>query len=147
MAVTIIYTTVKTLAMPVVCLKTEDGCEPTSPRRRNYAFLNWLNTLNVFQYFALIFSLSLRWTWPLNWTRYTSFLFLFNLDLWEFVKVISGAWQSSRDNLVPTSDVPFGYMWVSLQSTTTTIKLLSPVSWNKISHIVMHSCVIVLATI
>ena len=33
-----------------------------------------------------ILSLSLRWPWPENWVRYTSWTFVFNLDAWELAK-------------------------------------------------------------
>ncbi len=46
---------------------------------------------------AVLQSLSLRWPWPENWLKNMNFLFLFNLDVWEFMVIHSnGTYQSTQ---------------------------------------------------
>ncbi|XP_039259415.2 uncharacterized protein LOC120335862 isoform X1 [Styela clava] len=85
--------------------------EQTYPGRKPMIIDAVCHIIEYFQYFALIQSLSLRWTWPLTWTTSASFMFFFNLDLWEFTKVASGAWQASRNYIVPSANVPFNFKW------------------------------------
>ena len=63
-----------------------------------------LTILSYLQIHALINSLALNWTFPENYTQKSSFLFIFNLDIWELAKVNSGyVAQSSRPT--PSKDV------------------------------------------
>jgi len=49
-----------------------------------------LTIINYVQVYALIASLALTWTFPESYTKNTYWVFLFNLDVWEFAKVASG---------------------------------------------------------
>ena len=68
-----------------------------------------------FQLFALLQSLSLRWTWPIEWTRNFSFVFIFNLDFWELAKLATeNAYIPARDYLVPSAAIPINFRLVHL---------------------------------
>ena len=45
-----------------------------------------LTVISYLQVHALINSLALKWTFPEDYTKKSSFLLLFNLDVWEFAK-------------------------------------------------------------
>ncbi|XP_050403384.1 uncharacterized protein LOC126819417 [Patella vulgata] len=70
--------------------------------------------LEFFQIWALIQSMSLKWTYPFSWLQSTNFIFFVNLDFWEFVKVNSGAFKGIQNYNPPSSDVPFSYNYVLL---------------------------------
>ena len=63
------------------------------------------------QIFALILAMGERWGYPGNFVRYASFTFLFNLDIWELTKVISGAYQGPPrlDTFLASSAVGMQY--------------------------------------
>lgn len=66
--------------------------------------------LQYLQLLALLQSLALRWTWPLQWLRHTNFLFLFNLDVWEFSKIQSnGTYESAQGHYTPSVHMPLSY--------------------------------------
>ncbi|CAK8681361.1 uncharacterized protein LOC143461099 [Clavelina lepadiformis] len=69
-----------------------------------------LFVVEYLQMFALLQSLSLRWTWPFTWVNAFSFLFIFNLDAWELSKLASGSYIEARDRYVPSADIPINYM-------------------------------------
>lgn len=53
-----------------------------------------------------------RWGLPRDFVRYASFTFLFNLDVWEFVKVmISGAYMGpiNLDTFIASDDIGIDY--------------------------------------
>lgn len=45
--------------------------------------------LELLQVLALLQAMSLKWFWPKSWVKNTNFIFLFNMDIWEFIKVCS----------------------------------------------------------
>lgn len=49
------------------------------------------------QIFAVFLVLSERWSWPLDWIKETSFLLLFNLDIWEFRKINEGHYETASN--------------------------------------------------
>lgn len=59
--------------------------------------------LSYIQYYALIASLSLTWTFPKSYTQATYWLFLFNLDIWEFAKIFGGEYKAYRDYATPSN--------------------------------------------
>jgi MFS family permease len=66
--------------------------------------------LETLQFFALLQSLSFRWAWPLDWLRNFSFVFAFNLDIWEMVKIsTNGTYKSVKFYNTPSADVPIEY--------------------------------------
>jgi len=64
-----------------------------------------LIVVSYIQYYALIGSLSLTWTFPKSYTEATYWLFLFNFDIWEFAKIFGGEYQANRDFGTPSSGV------------------------------------------
>ena len=78
----------------------------------NDAFLLLLHFL---QMWAILQSLSLRWTWPNNWLKATNFIFLFNLDVWEFIKVHeNNTYQNVQGYFTPTASLPINYWYILL---------------------------------
>ncbi|XP_064625710.1 uncharacterized protein LOC135486661 [Lineus longissimus] len=66
--------------------------------------------LEALQFFALIQSLSFRWAWPVDWLNSFSFLFAFNLDIWEMVKIsTNGTYKSVKFYNTPSGAVPLEY--------------------------------------
>ncbi len=61
------------------------------------------------QVFGLVLSMSLSWPWPLDWIEGASFVFVFNLDLWELVKV-SSVYEGQTHAFEKPSTVPFHYL-------------------------------------
>lgn len=61
------------------------------------------------QIFALILAMSERWGYPFDFIKEVYYVFLVNLDVWEFVKVNSEAYSGSTTSYVKTSNLPFGY--------------------------------------
>lgn len=63
--------------------------------------------------FALLQSLSLRWPWPIEWLKPFSFVFIFNLDIWELAKLnTENAYVNAQDYLVDSAAVPINYRLV-----------------------------------
>ena len=70
------------------------------------------------QIFALILTLGERWGLPRDFVRYASFTFIFNLDIWEFTKVmLSGAYNGPINlNIFIESDkigIDYGYYLIA----------------------------------
>ena len=66
------------------------------------------------QIFALILAMGERWGLPRDYVRYTSFTFIFNLDIWEFSKVmISGAYKGpiNLDTFIASESVGIDYSY------------------------------------
>ena len=63
--------------------------------------------------FALILSLSLGWAWPQVWIQGTSFLFLLNFDLWEFIKVQT-VYTGQQQAFPDPAQLPFSYLGLSI---------------------------------
>ena len=64
------------------------------------------------QIFALILTMGERWGFPRDFVRYASFTFLFNLDIWEFVKVmVSGAYKGpiKLNTFIASKDIGIDY--------------------------------------
>lgn len=61
------------------------------------------------QIFALILAMSERWGYPFDFIKHVYYVFLINLDVWEFVKVNSGAYTGSTTSYVKSASLPFGY--------------------------------------
>ncbi|XP_019638101.1 PREDICTED: uncharacterized protein LOC109480348 [Branchiostoma belcheri] len=61
--------------------------------------------LDYLQFFALLMAMSEHWTWPETWLRHLSFVFLFNLDVWEFTKFSTGVYVSAKSYFLPSAVV------------------------------------------
>ncbi|XP_046561288.1 LOW QUALITY PROTEIN: uncharacterized protein LOC124270288 [Haliotis rubra] len=98
-------------------LDTEDGPIFMMKRKRNTSLI-WFDVfitiLEMLQILALVQVMSLRWVWPKIWINYTYFLFIFNVDIWELVKVSSGVFHGVQDYFTPSSFVPFSYNYIVL---------------------------------
>ncbi|XP_071119124.1 uncharacterized protein [Haliotis cracherodii] len=98
-------------------LDTEDGPIFMMKRKRKTSLI-WFDVfivlLEMLQILALIQAMSLRWVWSKTWINYTYFLFIFNLDIWELVKVSSGAFYGVQDYFTPSSFLPFSYNYIVL---------------------------------
>ncbi len=71
--------------------------------------------LHFLQMWAVLQSLSLRWPWPRNWLRSTSFVFVFNLDVWELLKVYgNNTYHNAQGYQTPSSKLPIKYWSVLL---------------------------------
>ncbi|XP_022105517.1 uncharacterized protein LOC110987250 isoform X2 [Acanthaster planci] len=71
--------------------------------------------LDFLQFYALLAAISLRWPWPFNWLYPTRFLFLANLDVWEFMKMNDPeVYNSARNNFIDSTLIGFDYRWYTL---------------------------------
>ncbi|XP_025111516.1 uncharacterized protein LOC112574565 [Pomacea canaliculata] len=61
--------------------------------------------LELLQVLALLQAMSLKWFWPKSWMKNTNFIFLFNMDIWEFIKVECGAFIGMQNHDIPSSSV------------------------------------------
>ncbi|KAL8586792.1 hypothetical protein ACOMHN_061305 [Nucella lapillus] len=61
--------------------------------------------LEFIQILAVLQAMSLKWIWPQSWIKATNFIFCFNADVWEFVKVDSGAFIGARSYDTPSATV------------------------------------------
>lgn len=91
----------------------------TERRRKRRVSLLWQDCFILFldflQFFAIYQSMALRWTWPKEWFSNTYFVFLFNLDVYEFVKLhTSGVYNSVQDYSTPSSSVPVKFSDISI---------------------------------
>ena len=91
----------------------------TERRRKRRVSLLWQDCFILFldflQFFAIYQSMALRWTWPKAWFSNTYFVFLFNLDVYEFVKLhTSGVYNSVQDYSTPSSSVPVKFSDISI---------------------------------
>lgn len=73
-----------------------------------------LLTLDFLQIFALIQSMALRWTYSSEWLKRGYFFFLFNLDVWEFMKLYKDAWIDVKAYYLPSADVPITYWHIAV---------------------------------
>ena len=72
------------------------------------------------QIFAVFLVLSEKWSWPLDWIRETSFVFLINLDIWEFWKINKDIYDGASEAHVPSEDM-FSYKAYLIIWTTLTL--------------------------
>lgn len=90
----------------------------TERRRKRRVSLLWqdcfLLILDFLQFLAIYQSMALRWTWPKEWLSNTYFVFLFNLDVYEFVKLHSGVYASVQNYNTPSSSVPVQFSAISI---------------------------------
>jgi hypothetical protein len=90
----------------------EEILEIEEKKNRQVSLL-WQDLLNLtfdfLQIFALLQSMALRWTWSNLWISKTYFIFLFNLDVWEFMKVYKEAYISTQGYFTPSATVPMSY--------------------------------------
>ncbi|XP_052073966.1 uncharacterized protein LOC127711841 isoform X2 [Mytilus californianus] len=87
-------------------------------KKRRHVSLLWqdllLLTFDFLQIFALLQSMALRWTWSGSWIAKSYFFFLFNLDVWEFMKVYKDAYVSTQSYYTPSATVPMSYSTFAL---------------------------------
>ena len=79
----------------------------------------WISDLIILiiehlQLYALILSLSLRWSWPTDYIRQSRFVFIINFDLWELVKTDDDIYRGVATATVDPNDVPLNYFAFSL---------------------------------
>lgn len=65
--------------------------------------------LELLQVLALLQSMSLRWIWPITWIEKANFIFFFNADVWEYVKVDSSAFRYIQGYETPSSAVSVSF--------------------------------------
>lgn len=71
--------------------------------------------LHVLQLFAVLQSVALRWPLPIEWVKGTHFLFLINLDIWEFMKVqTNGSFLEVQGYYTPSASMLFSYWHLML---------------------------------
>lgn len=96
----------------------EDEILEIEERKRRRVSLLWqdllLLTVDFLQIFALIQAMALRWTWSAYWINKAYFFFLFNLDIWEFVKVYKDAYVSTQNYYTPSATVPMSFSTLAL---------------------------------
>lgn len=102
----------------------------TERRRKRRVSLLWQDCFILFldflQFFAIYQSMGLRWTWPKEWFSNTYFVFLFNLDVYEFVKLhTSGVYNSVQDYSTPSSSVPVKFSDISIGWLVTILMLIA----------------------
>ena len=63
------------------------------------------------QIFALILAMGERWGYPREFVKQASYVFLFNLDIWEFLKIYSGAYTGppNLDTFLPSESIGINY--------------------------------------
>lgn len=67
--------------------------------------------LELLQMLAILQSMSLRWFWPITWIKKINFIFFFNADVWEYVKVESAFIRiQGYDTPSSTVSVSFAYI-------------------------------------
>ena len=66
-------------------------------------------TIEQLQIFALLLAMSERWGFPLTFIKASYYVFLVNLDIWEFIKVYSGAYSGFTNTYVASSTIPISY--------------------------------------
>ncbi|XP_061192548.1 uncharacterized protein LOC133200775 [Saccostrea echinata] len=97
----------------------EDEILMTERRRKRRVSLLWqdcfLLILDFLQFFAIYQSMALRWTWPHAWLSNTYFVFIFNLDFFEFMKIhTAGVYASVQNYNTPSSSVPVQFSTISI---------------------------------
>ena len=102
----------------------------TERRRKRRVSLLWQDCFILFldflQFFAIYQSMALRWTWPKEWFSNTYFVFLCNLDVYEFVKLhTSGVYNSVQDYSTPSSSVPVKFSDISIGWLVTILMLIA----------------------
>ncbi|GFN79129.1 hypothetical protein PoB_000563500 [Plakobranchus ocellatus] len=65
--------------------------------------------VEMLQILALIQSMGLKWSWSKTWIKYTNFIFIFNADAWEFMKVQSGAYTRIQGKETASSEISLDY--------------------------------------
>ncbi|XP_071165857.1 uncharacterized protein [Mytilus edulis] len=95
----------------------EEILEIEEKKRRQVSLL-WqdllLLTFDFLQIFALLQSMALRWTWSGSWIAKSYFFFIFNLDIWEFIKVYKDAYVSTQSYYTPSATVPMSFSTFAL---------------------------------
>ena len=70
--------------------------------------------LYFLQMLALMMAMALRWPWPSSWLSNNKFVFLFNLDIWEFLKLYEDdVYVSAQGDFVLSDSVGISY-WLIL---------------------------------
>lgn len=71
--------------------------------------------LDYLQIYALIMAMAVRWPWPTEWLYATRFLFLVNVDVWEFLKInTAGVITAARDGFIDSNLITIDYRFVLL---------------------------------
>lgn len=69
-----------------------------------------LMVLHFLQMYAVMQAMALRWPWPVDWVRAMNFMFIFNLDVWEFAKVNgNNTYLSVQGYFTPSDSMPLMY--------------------------------------
>lgn len=96
----------------------EDEILEIEEKKRRQVSLLWqdllLLTFDFLQIFALLQSMALRWTWSGSWIAKSYFFFIFNLDVWEFIKVYKDAYVSTQSYYTPSATVPMSFSTFAL---------------------------------
>ena len=71
--------------------------------------------VNYVQLYAVIQSLSIRWPWPESWLSSTKYVFLLNVDIWEFLKLYEdGIFKYIQNYYFPSADIDVDYMHLTI---------------------------------
>ncbi|XP_013381613.1 uncharacterized protein LOC106152545 isoform X1 [Lingula anatina] len=74
-----------------------------------------ITLLEYVQIFALLQSSALRWVWPETWLKSTYFVFLFNGDIWEFMKFQGNeTYKNVQDYYTPSADLTIDFWSILL---------------------------------
>ena len=92
----------------------EDDKELFADHKKRGTSLIWndaiLLLLHLVQTFAVVQSLALRWPFPVEWLKATSFVFLVNLDPWDFSKMVTNAtYNEVQGYYTPSNIMAFSY--------------------------------------
>ena len=63
------------------------------------------------QIFALILAMAMRWGFPSSLIKSLYFVFLFNVDIWEFMKVYNQAYTQTTKNYLPSDSIGIDYTY------------------------------------
>jgi hypothetical protein len=65
------------------------------------------------QLFCVVQSLGLRWPYPEDFLHSTKYVFFFNLDVWDYMKLTAnGTYTSLQHYYTPTTLIPFKYWYI-----------------------------------
>ena len=102
--------------------------------------------LEFLQILAVMQSMSLKWVWPTRWLNYSNFVFIFNLDVWDFTKVSSGVFRGLQDYDIPSAVLPFSFTYIVLGwglliflFVTTIIVVYSILRYRRRPYLLVHT--------
>ena len=96
----------------------EDEIMMLEEKKWRHVSLHWqdyvLMTFHFLQFLAIVQSMSIRWMWSTYWLNNTYFIFIFNLDIWEFMKFYGGSFLAIKGRYVPSSTMKVDYWYIAV---------------------------------